>query len=70
MGGAHTTVMERPAARRARRPRDISWGRGRRLVLVDVENVVGGPCRTEACARWARRRLEDELGRFGELWTD
>ena len=39
-------------------------------MLIDVENVVGGPCSTEACARWARRRLEDELGRFGERWTD
>lgn len=49
---------------------DLQWGSGRRLVLVDVENVVGGPCRTEACARWARRRLEDELGPFSGQWTD
>jgi len=48
----------------------VSWGRGRRLVLIDVENIVGGPCSTEACARWARRRLEDELGPFGDLWSD
>ena len=55
---------------RARRSPDFEWAHGRRLVLIDVENVVGGPCSTEACARWARRRLEDELGPFGEQWAD
>src|SRR4051794_36113970 len=55
----------RGAARRrpaAPRPRDLRWTRGRRLVLVDVENVVGGECSTEARARWAQRRLLDEIG--------
>ena len=43
--------------RRART--DVRWGHGRRLVLVDLENVSGGPCRTADAARWARRRLTD-----------
>ena len=44
------------------RPRDLAWAWGRRLVLVDIENVVGGECSTEARARWAQRRLVDEIG--------
>ena len=31
------------------------------MVLVDIENVVGGPCNTAAKVRWARRRLLDAL---------
>jgi hypothetical protein len=48
----------RGEARRARA--DVCWGRGRRLVVVDLENIAGGPCHTEACAEWVRRRLADE----------
>ncbi len=47
----------RGAARRART--DVCWGQGRRLVLVDLENVAGGPCHTADAARWVRRRLAD-----------
>src|SRR4051812_28935559 len=48
--------------RRALRPRDVAWAWGRRLVLVDIENIVGGECSTEARTRWAQRRLADEIG--------
>jgi hypothetical protein len=34
---------------------------------VDIENVVGGECSTEARSRWAQRRIVDEIG---ELPTD
>src|SRR4051794_12066089 len=70
MEAQQSADREGPPGRTTRRPRDLSWGRGRRLVLIDVENVVGGPCTTEACARWAKRRLEDELGPFGDAWCD
>lgn len=36
--------------------------RGRRLVLVDIENVVGGAVRYETAARWAKTQLQDVLG--------
>jgi len=36
--------------------------RGRRLVLVDVENVVGGAVKTEAQAHWARQEVESKIG--------
>lgn len=49
--------MHRHRARRARI--DVCWGRGRRLVVVDLENTAGGPCLTEDCAVWVRRRLVD-----------
>lgn len=52
----------RGAPRRPARPREVAWTLGRRLILVDVENVVGGECSTEARARWAQRRLTDEIG--------
>jgi hypothetical protein len=45
-----------PAQRR--RP-GLRWCRGRRLVVVDLENVVGGPCDTADKVRWARQRLVD-----------
>ena len=38
---------------------DVRWGRGRRLVVVDLENIAGGPCQSEDCAAWVRRRLAD-----------
>lgn len=44
--GSHTGVRGRGC-----------WGRGRRLVAVDAENISGGPCRTEAAVKWVRRRL-------------
>ena len=47
----------RRAARRART--DVHWGQGRRLVLVDLENLAGGPCHTADAALWVRRRLAD-----------
>lgn len=47
----------RQAARRARA--EVHWGQGRRLVLVDLENVAGGPCHTADEAQWVRRRLAD-----------
>ena len=53
---------QRISRRRSARPRDVAWTQGRRLVLVDIENVVGGECSTEARARWAQRRLADEIG--------
>jgi hypothetical protein len=37
----------------------VRWGHGRRLVVVDLENIAGGPCQTEDCAAWVRRRLAD-----------
>jgi hypothetical protein len=46
--------------RQHRRARDLT--RGRRLVVVDIENVVGGPCNTAARTRWAHRRLRDAVG--------
>ncbi len=49
--------MRRSEARRRRT--DIRWGHGRRLVVVDLENLAGGPCHTEDCAVWVRRRLAD-----------
>lgn len=30
-------------------------------MVVDIENVVGGPCTTEAMTRWARTLLHDAL---------
>ena len=42
-----------------RRRADVQWGRARRLVVVDLENIAGGPCLTEDCAAWVRRRLSD-----------
>jgi hypothetical protein len=47
----------RGATRRARA--EVCWGRGRRLVVVDVENLAGGACHTGDAAAWARRRLRD-----------
>ena len=46
---------------RHRRTRDLRFARGRRLVLVDIENVVGGPCSTADRTRWAHRRLRDAV---------
>lgn len=36
--------------------------RGRRVLLVDIENVAGGAIRTPAMAMWARRVIDDALG--------
>lgn len=36
--------------------------RGRRLTLVDIENISGGSIRTLAEAKWARRMLDSTLG--------
>ena len=47
----------RGAVRRARA--EVCWGRGRRLVVVDVENLAGGACHTSDASAWARRRLHD-----------
>ena len=56
----HDEITTRRSSRRARRGRaDCCWGRGRRLVVVDVENIAGGPCKTEAAVAWVRRRLTD-----------
>jgi hypothetical protein len=57
-----TAVRETGAGRRIRRARgarrvDCCWGSGRRLVVVDVENIAGGPCKTEAAVAWVRQRL-------------
>lgn len=46
---------------RRRRASDLTWTTGRRLVVVDIENVVGGLCRTEGMTRWGRRFLQDAL---------
>lgn len=35
--------------------------RGRRLVVVDIENVVGGAVLTAAQAEWARRAIHDAI---------
>ncbi|NYG59362.1 hypothetical protein BJ980_002285 [Nocardioides daedukensis] len=35
--------------------------RGRQLILVDIENVVGGAVLTPAAARWARTQIESVL---------
>ena len=56
----HDEITTRRNKRRAHRGRaDYCWGRGRRLVVVDVENIAGGPCKTEDCVRWVRQRLMD-----------
>ncbi len=59
-----TTLEARRELRRSRRSGalDLSWRRGRRLVVVDLENVVGGLCATEAMTRWGKRFLDDSLG--------
>jgi hypothetical protein len=36
--------------------------RGRRLTLIDIENISGGAIRTLAEARWAQRMLDSTLG--------
>ena len=51
----------RTSRRRHGRPADLAWTTGRRLVVVDIENVVGGLCRTEAMTRWGHRFLQDAL---------
>ena len=54
----HDEITTRRSKRRARRGRaDCCWGRGRRLVVVDVENIAGGPCKTEDAVAWVRQRL-------------
>jgi hypothetical protein len=58
----HPDTELRVRFRQHRRLRDLSSARGRRLVLVDIENVVGGPCTTSARTRWAHRRLRDAVG--------
>ncbi|MDX6326191.1 MAG: hypothetical protein QOK15_2545 [Nocardioidaceae bacterium] len=55
-------ALGRARRRRSSVPRDLRWTMGRRLILVDIENVIGGECSTEARARWAHRRIEDEIG--------
>lgn len=35
--------------------------RGRRLVLVDIENVLGGAVRQEAAAQWAKQKVHNVL---------
>ncbi|WP_216695299.1 NYN domain-containing protein [Dietzia psychralcaliphila] len=35
--------------------------RGRRLILIDIENISGGAIRTLAEARWAQRMLDSTL---------
>ena len=54
-------LQQGPTPLRARRgrPTDSSWTTGRRLVVVDLENVVGGLCSTEGMTRWGRRVLQD-----------
>ena len=36
--------------------------RGRRLVLVDIENVLGGAVLHDAAARWTKEQVQDVLG--------
>lgn len=36
--------------------------RGRRLILIDIENISGGAIRTLAEARWVQRILDSTLG--------
>lgn len=36
--------------------------RGRRLILIDIENISGGAIRTLAEARWVQRMLDSTLG--------
>lgn len=56
----HDEMTSRRSGRRTHRGRaDCCWGRGRRLVVVDVENIAGGPCKTEAAVAWVRQRLMD-----------
>ena len=43
-------------------PRWTRSMRGRRLVLVDIENAYGGAVRTEAGAKWVRTRVEALIG--------
>ncbi|HYO39786.1 MAG TPA: NYN domain-containing protein [Nocardioidaceae bacterium] len=56
----HTALTVRRPRRRGRT--DLRWCTERRLVLVDIENIVGGACDTSARARWARHRLENVVG--------
>ncbi|HET6561557.1 MAG TPA: NYN domain-containing protein [Marmoricola sp.] len=58
----HPNTELRVRFTRHRRTRDLTCARGRRLVLVDIENVVGGPCNTPDRTRWAHRRLRDAVG--------
>lgn len=48
-----------PVRRRCARRTNYRWGAGRRLVVVDVENIAGGPCKTEDAVTWVRRRLAE-----------
>jgi hypothetical protein len=70
-GVSQADCRRRPVRRRrltSPRPRDLQWTRGRRLILIDIENVLGGECSTEDRARWAHRRLADEIsGVSGDL---
>lgn len=40
--------------------------RGRRLILIDIENVSGGAIRSIAQARWAQQMITSTLGLRGE----
>lgn len=44
----------------------MSLRHGRRMVLVDVENLVGGGVQTVESAAWTRMRVEQALGLEGD----
>lgn len=61
-------VMNKTSEQNAQAPETITTGirppslRGRRLVLIDIENISGGAIRSLAQARWARRMITSTLG--------
>jgi hypothetical protein len=60
--GTHTKLPTVLAGQSSRRPeRRPALARGRRLVVVDIENIVCGACLTAAPVRWAKRVLTDML---------
>lgn len=65
---ATSTQISRPVRVRARKVRHEAARRrsqGRRLVLIDIENISGGGIRTLAEAEWAHRMLSAAIG-FGD----
>lgn len=42
--------------------RNKCWGQGRRIVVVDIENVVRGAVQSELHAAYARQAIEEAIG--------
>ena len=61
MAAKSSEAARSTGSRRRRNRVDIAWPASRRLIVVDIENVVGGTCDTEARAEWAYRRLLDTI---------